>query len=256
MYKVTSQIAKWKQALHNELEQGFSIVQFEIATDKLKLILSGIFGYHALLFSLRAKELVNENSTIRNSVVLSEKKEASHLRCRFEELPIASDTIDLVVLPETLHQSQFPHQILREVERVLIPEGYVVLIMENPISWTSFKRRLISRIIRKTTSNKTIGKLRIADWFRLLGLEIVNEIPICADLKTDQNGRISELLKRIYQIGLNHLSGHYILIAKKKVSTLTPIRPSWRSNRKLVSPRFADPSVNRQVDDYLKQLKR
>jgi Methyltransferase domain len=40
---------------------------------------------------------------------------------RFEELPFATQSIDLVVMPHILEFAQEPHQVLREVDRVLLP---------------------------------------------------------------------------------------------------------------------------------------
>ncbi|MBK6906226.1 MAG: methyltransferase domain-containing protein [Rhodocyclaceae bacterium] len=42
-------------------------------------------------------------------------------------LPFASNSIDLVVVPHTLEFDSNPHQVLREVERVLVPEGQVLV---------------------------------------------------------------------------------------------------------------------------------
>ncbi len=55
------------------------------------------------------------------------------------------DSIDLVFLPHTLEFSADPHQVLRETERVLIPEGRVIILGFNPLSslglWRLFRRR-------------------------------------------------------------------------------------------------------------------
>ena len=56
------------------------------------------------------------------------------LTCDFTELPFASHSLDLVVLPHVLEFSTDPHQVLREVERVLIPEGQVIICGFNPTS--------------------------------------------------------------------------------------------------------------------------
>ena len=52
----------------------------------------------------------------------------------FTELPFATQSLDLVVMPHVLEFSAEPHQVLREVERVLIPEGQVIICGFNPIS--------------------------------------------------------------------------------------------------------------------------
>jgi ubiquinone/menaquinone biosynthesis C-methylase UbiE len=52
----------------------------------------------------------------------------------FGELPFATQSLDLVVLPHVLEFAAEPHQVLREVERVLIPEGQVIICGFNPSS--------------------------------------------------------------------------------------------------------------------------
>jgi ubiquinone/menaquinone biosynthesis C-methylase UbiE len=49
----------------------------------------------------------------------------SEVRSDLHHLPLAANSIDLVVMPHTLEFAPDPHQMLREVERVLVPEGQV-----------------------------------------------------------------------------------------------------------------------------------
>ena len=105
-----------------------------------------------------------------------------------------------------LEQSDFPHQILREVERVLIPEGYIVMIVANPLSWSGLKKMLVTRFLSVTSRPNLIGKLRIQDWCRLLGLEIINQIPICHSNRAshgNKKGRKKNrsLLDKVNQLG-------------------------------------------------------
>jgi len=248
------------KALIKNQNKAFSKKETNIISEHLEKVLSGIFGYYALLYSIKAKELVADNVIVKNSVVLSNQVQAGDLICQYEELPIASDTIDLAVLPEILERSQYPHQILREVERVLIPEGHILMIVANPLSWSGIKKWVLTYFISGSAQPKPIGKLRINDWCRLLGLEIINQIPICHSINKshsetkDKEIKIS-LLNKLNQLGCEYFSSYYILVAKKKVSTMIPIRPSWRANRKLVRPRLTEPSVNSQVEDCYKQIK-
>ena len=57
-----------------------------------------------------------------------------------EALPIDSKSIDVVLMPHTLDFAQDPHQVLREVQRVLRPDGHAVIIGFNPISlWGAWR---------------------------------------------------------------------------------------------------------------------
>ncbi|MBR6000728.1 MAG: class I SAM-dependent methyltransferase, partial [Oxalobacter sp.] len=48
------------------------------------------------------------------------------------QLPYATESIDLVVLPHALDLAQSPHQLLREIHRILIPEGQLIISGFNP----------------------------------------------------------------------------------------------------------------------------
>ena len=98
------------------------------------------------------------------------------LRCEFEALPVASNSLDLVVLPHTLELSADPHQVLREVERVLVPEGRVVICGMNPASlWGLRQRRahLLRRLgfgeLYLPDAGEFIGYWRLRDWLREMG---------------------------------------------------------------------------------------
>ncbi|MFN0186544.1 MAG: class I SAM-dependent methyltransferase [Aquabacterium sp.] len=101
------------------------------------------------------------------------------LRCDFSALPFPSQSLDLVVLPHTLERSRDPHDTLREVERVLVPEGRVVIVGFNPASLWGLRQRL-GHARRRVGSHapllmpdegEFIGYWRLRDWLRLLGLE-------------------------------------------------------------------------------------
>jgi SAM-dependent methyltransferase len=92
----------------------------------------------------------------------------------FAELPFASQSLDLVVLPHVLEFAAEPHQVLREVERVLIPEGQVIICGFNPASlWGA--RQGISRITRShylPAAGEFISMPRMKDWLKLLNLGV------------------------------------------------------------------------------------
>src|SRR5690606_23939020 len=60
---------------------------------------------------------------------------------QFEELPFASQSIDLLVLPHSLELSPEPHRLLREAERVLVPEGKLLVTCFNPYSLWGVRQR-------------------------------------------------------------------------------------------------------------------
>jgi SAM-dependent methyltransferase len=95
---------------------------------------------------------------------------------QFEELPFASASIDLIVLPHVLEFAVEPHQVLREVERVLIPEGQVIICGFNPISlWGA--RQMFSRLSDSDflpPGGELISLPRLKDWLKFLNMEVNN----------------------------------------------------------------------------------
>lgn len=229
---------------------------------KLALHLPQIFGYHALLYSPLAQLLCGESLSIKHQVVIGQKNTNSttlttdlSLVCSYNALPIAADTIDLAVLPNILQNSVDPHQILREVERVLIPEGVIILIGRNPYSWLGVRKIFARWRNHRKPLNTDISRRRIEDWFRLLGFESDSLIAISPYQEKIANKRLSPWLKKSAQYLCEYFCSYYIIIAKKKVSTLTPIRASWRKNKQLVPSRLAEPSVKNQVENWFEQWK-
>jgi len=265
----------------------------EILKNKLAPVLSESFGYFSLLYTQSAEDLVEDNILVRNQITLvddsyginespleqtknnlkksNQEKNKLKIQCKFEELPVAADCIDLVFLPEILQESQFPHQVLREAERVMIPDGTIILIINNPIGLTSLKKEFKNTLeklaslfkLRRSPNSKIenqawyiLGKHRIKDWLNLLGIETTNQIAVCRDYVSDTKelSSRSKLNNKLKQFFHQTFADQIIIVGKKKVSTLTPIRPSWRNNKRFSRPRFAEPSVQQHAESCLTQI--
>jgi SAM-dependent methyltransferase len=104
------------------------------------------------------------------------------LQCDFDALPFDSQSLDLVVLPHALELARDPHLALAEVERVLMPEGKVVIVGFNPASLWGLRQhggRVVERLGGRSrdglflpTAGDFIGYRRIRDWLRLLSFEV------------------------------------------------------------------------------------
>lgn len=99
----------------------------------------------------------------------------------FGHLPFAPQSLDLVVLPHVLEFADEPHEILREVDRVLRPEGRLVVTGFNPVSLWGLRQsagRLIGREwLPEPAQMITIARLR--DWLKLLGLSVEEVLHGC-----------------------------------------------------------------------------
>lgn len=162
----------------------------------LDTAVADLFGFHALqlgmleLDALRANrmphrwlatDLAGWPETERQADALGAAPRPA-LHCDFDALPFDAASLDLVVLPHALELARDPHRVLREVERVLMPEGRVVVAGFNPSSPWGWRQRAgrLRRSLGVASSNDlylpSAGEFmpsgRLRDWLRLLGFEI------------------------------------------------------------------------------------
>ncbi|WP_246542676.1 class I SAM-dependent methyltransferase [Paludibacterium yongneupense] len=126
------------------------------------------FGYHALQIGLPQVDFLRENRIPWQCRTAASKP--ADVVCDGELLPFATRSLDLLVMPHVLDFCEHPHQVLREAERVLMPEGRLVLTGFNPVSLWGARRALQGRFPEPWNGN-FLSLVRIKDWFALLGLE-------------------------------------------------------------------------------------
>ena len=152
-----------------------------------------VFGFHALQLGLPELDALRSNRMPHRWVASDERaaptvtdealpRAALALQLDYDALPFDSASLDLVVLPHTLELAQDPHQTLREVERVLRPEGRVVVVGFNPASLWGLRQRLgrlrkrllprSARPLYLPSEGEFIAYRRLRDWLRLLSFEV------------------------------------------------------------------------------------
>lgn len=194
-----------------------------------------IFGFNAVQLGLPQHNLLRGS---RIPLHIKAGKEAGvQLWLEAEELPFETGSIDLVLMPHILEFSAHPHQILREVERVLRPEGSVIISGFNPFSLWGLRRALGKKKEYPWCGN-FISLLRMRDWLALLGFEIVAGRFTCylppftssALLKNPQH--IEPADDHWWSV----ICGVYFLQAKKRVPGMRVIKPNWNGRlvRKLL----------------------
>ncbi len=138
-----------------------------------------IFGFHALQVGLPQLDALAANRMpshwlADSCVPATAGPKAVSIALDFAELPFASHSLDLVVLPHVLEFALEPHQVLREVERVLIPEGQLIICGFNPASlWGA--RQALGRVGRRPflpTAGEFISMPRMKDWLKLLNMSV------------------------------------------------------------------------------------
>ncbi|MBU2285283.1 MAG: class I SAM-dependent methyltransferase, partial [Gammaproteobacteria bacterium] len=155
----------------------------------------------------------------------------------YTALPFPANSLDLVVLPHTLELSHDPHATLREVERVLVPEGRVVVCGFNPTSlWGASQRRgkLYKRLgfgeLFLPETGDFIGYRRMRDWLRLLSFEVesgdfgIYRPAVRSQAWLDRCHWLDAAGTRWWPI----FGAVYFLIAVKRVRGLRLLSADWR----------------------------
>lgn len=145
-------------------------------------IVADIFGFHAIQIGLPQINALVENRMPLQAILLN-SNDSREYAARFNwhliegntsELPFANESLDLVVLPHVLEFAADPHQILREIDRVLRPEGRLIISGFNPASlWGA--RQYLSRLIGNPylpRDGQFISLIRIKDWLKLLNFSL------------------------------------------------------------------------------------
>jgi SAM-dependent methyltransferase len=228
--------------------------------DRLDHAVTDAFGYHAVQLGLPELEGLRANRmphrwVVSDSLVTPEPlphpmpplheglistlpaPEAIGLHSEFDALPFPSASIDLVLLPHALELARDPHQTLREVERVLVPEGRLVIAGFNPASLWGLRQRLghmrrgkrsgsgsgsgsgTDSALYLPSSGEFIGYWRLRDWLRLLGFEVQVgrfgcwRAPVSTDKWLDRFAWMDRVGERWWPV----LGAVYVIVAVKRV---------------------------------------
>ena len=222
--------------LRSPLGQRVYALERRLASEAL----AQVFGWQLLQIGLWGDDdgLIADGRTQRRSVLAWHGERASErvpfIRSRTDALAIASDSVDAVVLPHTLEYEPEPHEIVREVGRVLSAEGHLIVFGFRPFSSWGL-RHLVARDGFPPGLERLIGEGRLRDWLKLLGFEMVDARRYLFTLPWGSSApRSQRLLERTGRQVWPLFAGGYLLKARKRVYTLTPIRPRWRLRPKVV----------------------
>lgn len=155
------------------------------------------------------------------------------LRAEPGQLPLASQSVDLLALPHVLEFSAQPHQILREAERVLMPEGSVVISGFNPLSLWGARRALGWERSEIPWCGRFIGLLKLKDWLALLGFELTGgrfgcyAPPFSQGVWLRRFAFMESAGDRWWPI----CGGVYVVRAIKHNVGMRLVTPSWRDKR-------------------------
>ena len=228
---------------------GQSLVHTE--REHIGQVLPGLFGYHILqVGSLAGLDYLASTRISHKITLLIDAREygtSDCIYCSCESLPVASECIDVVVLPHLLEFASSPHQVLREVERILIGEGHVVIIGFNPWSLWGLWRVLLRWWDTAPWCGRFLAVPRIKDWLSLLDFEIVRTERLFYRPPLHNQKVMDKLMfmERLGRFCWHYLGGVYVIVAKKRVIPLTPVRMQWSARRRMIASGVAEPSARK-----------
>lgn len=192
-------------------------------------VVINIFGYNAVQIGLSQFNFLRLN---RMPLHFSVGLEAQvSLRASADFLPLQSNTMDLVILPHVLEFNTNPHQILREVHRILIPEGHIVISGINPFSLWGVCHYLKSTRRDFPWNGNFIALPRLKDWLKLLDFEMAGGRLSCYTPPFEQE-KWRQRLNFMEAAGDRWWpisGGVYFLHAIKRTHGMRLIKPGWKN---------------------------
>jgi SAM-dependent methyltransferase len=209
-----------------------------------RLALEDVFGFELLQLGAwgPGSHMLAGARTQHTTLLAPDLTTGATLCAALDSLPFASDSIDAILLPHTLELVEDPYAVLREAERVLCAEGCLMICGFNPFSgWGA--RRLFARHLRRSAfpprTRRMLAERRLRDWMALLDFEVTNvygylgPLPMAGRRRLAADGTGGELEFRP-RAALT--AGGYLLKARKRVQTLTLVRPKRRALQRVLVP--------------------
>jgi SAM-dependent methyltransferase len=189
-------------------------------------IVMDTFGFYAIQMGNFDIDFL-DHSRIPNKFSLNSNR--ADLMASNEALPFDEASVDLIIAPHILEQMAEPYELLKEIHRVLMPEGRLIISGFNPMSLWGIKR-LLSFDIDYPWNTKFIPLSKIKEWLPIIGLEMAEGKMGCYVPPIQQFSWLKKLhtMEKLGDRWWPMLGGFYFLVIQKRVHGMTPIRPLWK----------------------------
>jgi len=205
-------------------------------------------GKHALLIGVPRQNILLKPCIMTNHFALSPLADRLNrirfIESKFNELPIATDSIDLVLIAHALEVCENPEKLLSEACRIVKPEGHIIILGFNPFSlWGLVK--WLTKSDNIPWSLKFLKPSTIIQWLESshFELQFKNGILFQPPLKNPIDYNKFRLFEWIGQKLFSPFGGIYVLAAKSKVIPLTPIKLKWKQKIPVVNVSIPRPTM-------------
>ena len=192
------------------------------------------FGYHLLKLGNLSCVIDTSDSTIPHQINCAPSGDEVGLYADIKELPLQKSAIDLCILTHELDFSSDPHQLLREIERVLTLDGVLMISGYNPVSCFGLRSLLKPK---DAQTARLFFPNRVVDWLHLLGFEIQQKQHFGFLSNYSPKKRKKHLSSFIESIGQRYLPQFcsvYFIVAKKQSIPMTRIKSPFRFTKKRI----------------------
>ena len=191
-----------------------------------------LFGYHMLKLGGLSCELSSSNCNIQHQVLLDVENPLHNVIADAYDLPFLEKSFDVVLMAHQLDYCNDPHRLLREIDRVMIDDGYLIITGFNPISVTGLSSLMPWRKNNLPWSGRMFTPNRIRDWLGLLNYQVVH-LDNYALLPFERYQPLWTWTENALGNLANPFGSLYFIVARKRTYPLKPIKPHWRFKRNL-----------------------
>jgi SAM-dependent methyltransferase len=232
--------------------EGAGSLLIEAEKSLLEQVLPMVYGFHLIQVADPCLSKLVSSSIISHRVLIhksdSDSWPCSLLRGKVDVLPVKTNSVDAVVLSHSLEQATYPHQVLRETHRILLPEGHLIITGLNPYSLWGIWYRLSRRWKHIPRQGRLISLNRMRDWLELLDFKVVRANYFFFRPPIARSGMMHRLqfMEKLGASCWPFFGGAYQIVAVKRVVGMTPIRPKWKS-KQIWSGEVVAPSARQKM---------
>lgn len=220
-----------------------------------------MFGYHLVKLGNLSSALKLSECPIKHKVSLANDflleghcqqqaqamafpiQQQQFVQGKLPNLPLQENSVDALILANELDFTRDPHQILREIDRVIMPNGHLLIAGFNPLSAVGLRKLLPFKKRSLLAEARCFHARRVKDWLQLLNFEIVEHHYVWPrELKSRRSMMTQSTLLSHY---INCCASLYLLVARKRELPLSLIKPKWSAK-----PGFRVVGANARVTGY------
>lgn len=205
------------------------------------------FGNHLLQISMAGTQPLYQQSRVANKTTIHFEHPVSGLGHAIvsepDYLAVANERVDVLILHHVLEFSANPHQVLREAQRVLSSGGHLFVLGFNPWSLWALKK-MIAFPRYAPWCGSYFSHARVSDWLNLLDFNLQNtqfgffKFPVNSE-------KVISGWDRMEQLGQKYncfFGGFYVMVARKQIAGLTPLR-SEKIRRRIIPFPVTEPTT-------------